>query len=156
MPDHTIASTIKAMFIRLLIPHLHTTVSWRKWRGNSIYHCHDRDTWSTLYHSVRSRPRVYCPFHCMYLCSPIISILLVSPPIGERFVWSVFLYDYLICFHLRSRLLSVPVPLYLLIWYTSGNRPRTSPGLLIVLRELHWSSACPTPWALPHTFYSSI
>ena len=156
MPDHTIASTIKAMFIHLLIPHLHTTVSWRKWRGNSIYHCHDRDTRSTLYHSVRSRPRVYRPFHCMYLHFPIVSIFLVSLPIGERFVQSVFPYDYLICFHLRSRLLSVPVPLYLLIWYASGNRPRTSPGLLIALRELRWLSACPTPRASPCTFYNSI
>ena len=112
---------------------------------NMMGHCHDCDTRSTLYHSIRSRPRIYRPFHCMYLCSPIISILLVSPPIGERFVLSVFLYDYLICFHLRSWLLSVPIPLYLLIRYTSGNWPRTSPGLLIALRELRWSSACLTP-----------
>ena len=98
--------------------------------------CHDRDTRSTLYHSVRSRPHVYRPFHCMYLRFPIVSIFLVLLPIGERFVRSVFPYDYLICFRLRSWLLSVPVPLYLLIRYTSGNRPRTSPGLLIALREL--------------------
>ena len=119
-------------------------------------YCHDRDTRSTLYHSVQLHPRVYCPFHCMYLCSPIISILLVSPLIGERFVRSIFPYDYLICFHLRSRLLSVPIPLYLLIRYTSGNRPQTSLGLLITLHELRWSSACPTPRASPRTFYSSI
>ena len=77
--------------------------------------CHDRDTRSTLYHSVRLRPRVYRLFHCMYLRFPIVSIFLVSLPIGERFVRSIFPYDYLICFHLWSRLLSVPVPLYLLI-----------------------------------------
>ena len=85
--------------------------------------CHDRDTRSTLYHSVQSHPHIYRPFHCMYLCFPIVSIFFVLLPIGERFVQSVFLYDYLICFRLRSRLLSVPVPLYLLIQYTSGNRP---------------------------------
>ena len=34
---------------------------------------------------------------CMYLRSLIISILLVSPPIGEHFVRSVFPYDFLIC-----------------------------------------------------------
>ena len=118
--------------------------------------CHDRDTRSTLYHSVRSRPRIYCPFHCMYLCFPIVSIFLVSLLIGEHFVRSIFPYDYLICFHLQSRLLSVPIPLYLLIQYASGNRPRTSPGLLIALRELRWSSACPTPRASPRTFYNSI
>ena len=121
--------------------------------ASKIVSCYDRDTWSTLYHSVQSRPRVYRPFHCMYLHFPIVSIFLVSLPIGERFVQSVFPYDYLICFHLRSRLLSVPVPLYLLIWYASGNRPRTSPGLLIALR---WLSACPTPRASPCTFYNSI
>ena len=118
--------------------------------------CHDHDTRSTLYHSIWSRPHVYRPFHCMYLRFPIVSIFLVSLPIGEHFVRSVFPYDYLICFCLRSWLLSVPVPLYLLIQYTSGNRPRTSPGLLITLRELCWSSACPTPRASPHTFYNSI
>ena len=115
--------------------------------------CHDHDTRSTLYHSVQSRPRIYRPFHCMYLCFPIASIFLVSLPIGECFVQSVFPYNYLICFRLRSQLLSVPVPLYLLIRYASGNWPQTSPGLLIVLR---WSSACPTPRASPHTFYNSI
>ena len=129
---------------------------WRKVTMQSLKPCHNRDAWSTLYHSVWLRPRVYRLFHCMYLRSPIISILLVSPPIGEHLVRSVFPYDYLICFHLQSWLLSVPVPLYLLIWYTSGNRPQTSPGLLIALCELCWSSACPTPQALPHTFYSSI
>ena len=118
--------------------------------------CHNRDARSTLYHSVRSHPCVYRPFHCMYLRSPIISILLVLPPISECFVWSVFPYNYLICFRLRSRLLSVPVLLYLLIRYTSGNWPQTSPGLLIALRELCWSLACLTPWASPCTFYSSI
>ena len=118
--------------------------------------CHDRDTQSTLYHSIQLHPRVYRPFHCMYLRSLIISIVLVLLLIGERFVQSVFLYNYLICFHLQSRLLSVPVPLYLLIRYTSGNRPQTSLGLLIALCELHWSSACLTPRASPHTFYSSI
>ena len=118
--------------------------------------CHNRDTWSTLYHSVRSRPRIYHLFHCMYLHSPIISILFVSPPIGECFVWSVFPYNFLICFCLWSQLLSVPILLYLLIRYASGNRPQTSPGLLIVLRELCWSSACLTPRALPRTFYNSI
>ena len=115
--------------------------------------CHDHDTRSTLYHSVRSCPHIYHPFHCMYLCSLIISILLVSPLISERFVQSIFPYDYLICFHLRSRLLSVPVLLYLLIQYASGNWPWTSPGLLITL---HWLSACPAPRASPHTFYNSI
>ena len=111
----------------------------------SACHCHDCDTRSTLYHSVRLCPRIYHPFHCMYLRFPIISILLVSPPIGKRFVQSVFPNDYLICFHLRSRLLSVPILLYLLIQYASGNQPQTSPGLLIALHELCWSSACPTP-----------
>ena len=120
------------------------------------YLCHDHHTRSTLYHSVWSHPRIYCPFHCMYLHSPIISILLVSPPIGEHFVQSVFPYDYLICFCLWSQLLSVPIPLYLLIRYASGNRPQTSPGLLIALCELHWSLACPTPQASPCTFYNSI
>ena len=67
--------------------------------------------------------RIYRLFHCMYLCFPIASIFFVSPPIGERFVRSVFPYDYLICFRLRSQLLSVPVSLYLLIRYASGNRP---------------------------------
>ena len=122
----------------------------------SMRYCHDRDSRSTLYHSIQSRPCIYRPFHCMYLRSPIISILLVLPLIGERFVWSIFPYDYLICFHLRSRLLSVPVPLYLLIQYTLGNWPRTSPGLLITLHELCWSLACPTPRASPCTFYNSI
>ena len=118
--------------------------------------CHDHDTRSTLYHSVRSRPRVYRPFHCMYLWFLIISILFVLPPIGECFVWSVFPYDYLMCFHLQFRLLTVPIPSYLLIQYTSGNQPRTSLSLLIVLRKLRSSTACPTPRASPHTFYSSI
>ena len=118
--------------------------------------CHDCDTWSTLYHSVWSHPHVYRPFHCMYLHSPIISVLLVLPLISECFVWSIFPYDYLICFCLQSRLLSVPILLYLLIRYTSGNRPQTSLGLLITLHELRWSSACPTPRASPCTFYSSI
>ena len=121
-----------------------------------IHYCHDCDTRSTLYHSVQSRPCIYCPFHCMYLWFAIISILFVSPPIRECFVRSVFPYDYLMCFHLRFRLLTVPVLSYLLIWYASGNWPQTSPSLLIVLRELHSSTACPTPRALPHTFYSSI
>ena len=123
---------------------------------NESQMCHDRDTRSTLYHSVRSRPHIYRPFHCMYLHFPIVSIFLVSLPIGERIVRSVFPYDYLICFHLRSRLLSVPVSLYLLIRYASGNRPQTSLGLLIALHELRWSSACPTPRASPCTFYNSI
>ena len=100
--------------------------------------------------------RVYRPFHCMYLRFLIVSIFFVSPPIGERFVRFVFPYDYLICFRLRSRLLSVPVPLYLLIRYGSGNRPRTSPSLLIALHELCWSSACLTLRASPRTFYNSI
>ena len=118
--------------------------------------CHDRDIWSTLYHSVRLCPCVYRLFHCMYLCFPIISILLVSPLIGEHSVRSISPYDYLICFCLRFWLLSVPDLLYLLIRYASGNWPWTSPGLLIMLRELRWSSACPTPRALPCTFYNSI
>ena len=100
--------------------------------------------------------RVYRPFHCMYLHFPIASIFFVSPPISERFVWSIFPYNYLICFRLRSRLLSVPVPLYLLIRYASGNWPRTSLSLLIALCKLRWSSACPTPRASPRTFYNSI
>ena len=101
--------------------------------------CHNHDTQSTLYHSVQLHPHVYCPFHCMYLSFPIISILLVSPPIGECFVHSVSPYDYLICFHLRFRLLTVPIPRYLLIQYASGNWSRTSPSLLIMLRKLHSS-----------------
>ena len=69
--------------------------------------CHDHDTRSTLHHSVWSCPCNYHPFHCMYLWFLIISILLVSPPIGECFVHSVSPYNYLICFHLQS-----PVTLY--------------------------------------------
>ena len=118
--------------------------------------CHDCDTQSTLYHSVRSWPHIYHPFHCMYLWFPIISILFVSPPIGECFVRSVFPYNYLMCFCLWFRLLTVLIPSYLLIWYTLGNWPWTSLSLLIALCELHSLMACPTPRAVPHTFYSSI
>ena len=32
-----------------------------------LSNCHDCDTQSTLYHSVRSHPHVYSLFHCMYL-----------------------------------------------------------------------------------------
>ena len=104
---------------------LYTNPLWIHWAwlsrlnlpGVKEPNCHDHDTQSTLYHSIRSHPCVYHLFHCMYLCFLIVSILLVSPLIGEHFVQSIFPYDYLICFHLRFWLLSVPVPLYLLITY---------------------------------------
>ena len=120
--------------------------------------CHNHDTQSTLYHSIWSRPHVCCLFHCIYLCFLIFSILLVSPLIGECSVHSVSPYDYLICFHLQFWLLSVPIPLYLLIWYTLGNWSPISPGLLIMLHNCarRCSLAFPTPWASPRTFYSSI
>ena len=120
--------------------------------------CHNHDTRSTLYHSVWSCPRVCHPFHCMYLHFLIISILLVLPLIGECSVCSVSPYDYLICFRLQFRLLSVPISLYLLIQYTSGNRSPISPGLLISLCDCtrRCSSVFLTPQASPCTFYSSI
>ena len=139
----------------------HVAVAMAHWLGAVIiwsiwWYCHDRDIRSTLHHSVWLCPHVYRPFHCMYLCFLIVPILFISPPIGEHFVQSVCPYDYLMCFHLWFQLFIVPVPIYLLIWYTSGNQPRTSPSLLIALHELCSSLACPTLWALPHTFYCSI
>ena len=76
-------------------------------------YCHDRDTRSTLYHSIQLCPRICCPFHCMYLCFPIVSTLLVSPLIGEHSVRSASLYDYLICFHLRSPVILCSHPILL-------------------------------------------
>ena len=141
-----------------MLQRVEESIAWQRSNKETgrLRRCHNRDTRSTLYHSVQLRPCIYCPFHCIYLDSLIISILLVLPLIGECFVRSIFPYDYLICFRLQSQLLSVPVPLYLLIRYASGNQPRTSPGLLIMLCELCWLLACPTPRALPHTFYNSI
>jgi len=51
-------------------------------------------------------PVPYCPIastrspsvYSMYSPFPFLSICLVAPPIGERAVQSVSLYDYLICF----------------------------------------------------------
>ena len=63
-------------------------------------YCHNHDTWSTLYHSIWSCACIYLPFHHMYLCFPIITILLVSPLISKHSVYSISLYGYLICFHL--------------------------------------------------------
>ena len=90
---HRKYSTLVHCFISTLYSELHGLQS----EINFVTTCHDHDTRSTLYHSVWSCPCVYRPFHCMYLHSPIISILLVSPPISERFIWSVFPYDFLIC-----------------------------------------------------------
>ena len=101
--------------------------------------CHNCDIWSTLYHPVWLCPHVYCPFHCMYLCFLIVSILLVLPPIGKCSVCSISPYNYLICFHLWFQLLTVPIPIYLLIQYVLGIWSPISPSLLIVLHELHLS-----------------
>ena len=130
-----------------------STTPLHLWRS-----CHDCDTWSTLYHSVQLRPHVYCPFHCMYLCFPIFSTLLVLPLISECSVHSISLYNYLLCFRLQFWLLSVPVLLYLLIQYALGNQSPISLGWLIVLHDCahHCSSAFLTPRAFPCTFYSSI
>ena len=120
--------------------------------------CHNCDTQSTLYHSIWLCPHIYHPFHCMYLRFPIISILLVFPLISECSVCPISPYDYLICFHLQFQLPSVPIPLYLLIQYTLGNRSPIPPGLLITLHNCthHCLLVFPTPQASPHTFYSSI
>ena len=75
--------------------------------------CHDCDTRSTLYHSIWSHPHVYHLFHCMYLCFPIFSTLLVSPLLSEHSVCSVSLYDYLICFHLWSLVILCSCPILL-------------------------------------------
>ena len=48
--------------------------------------------------------------YSMYSPFPFLSICLVVPPIGERVVRSVSLYNYLICFLSCFRSLYVPVP----------------------------------------------
>jgi len=63
-------------------------------------------------------PVPYCPIastrspsvYSMYSPFPFLSICLVAPPIGERVVRSVSLYNYLICFLSCFRSLYVPVP----------------------------------------------
>ena len=65
-------------------------------------------------------PVPYCPIasmhspsvYSMYSPFPFLSICLVAPPIGERIVRSVCLYDYLICFLSRFRSLYIPVPFH--------------------------------------------
>jgi len=65
-------------------------------------------------------PVPYCPItstcspsvYSMYSPFPFLSICLVVPPIGERIVRSVSLYDYLICFLSCFRSLYVPVPFH--------------------------------------------
>ena len=112
------------------------------------------DTWSTLsYHSVWSCPCIYCLFHCMYLCFLIDSILLVLSLISECFVHSVSPYNYLICFHLQFQLLTVPIPIYLLIWYALGIQSHTSLSLLIMLCKLCSSLLISIPDPLSITLY---
>jgi len=53
-------------------------------------------------------PSVYS----MYSPFPFLSICLVAPPIGERIVQFVSLYDYLICFLSCFRSLYVPIPFH--------------------------------------------
>ena len=106
-------------FIGTLLCSLHRWV----WRFHSLlrytddilciyshYCCHDHDTQSTLYHSIRLCPRICCLFHCMYLCFPIVSTLLVLPLIGEHSVHSVSPYDYLTCFCLQSPVILCSCP----------------------------------------------
>jgi len=95
-------------------------------------------------------PSVYS----MYSPFPFLSICLVAPPIGERVVRSVSLYDYLICFLSRFRLLYVPVPIPLLIRCLSVIRLSHLPYLLSAQCDCaRHSSVIPTPRTSPHPFY---
>jgi len=73
--------------------------------------CHDRDIRSpcTL---LSDRVHVFAICLLYVLPFPFLSICLVAPPIGERIVRSVSLYDYLICFLSCFQSLYVPVPFH--------------------------------------------
>jgi len=107
-------------------------------------------------------PVPYCPIastrspsvYSMYSPFPFLSICPVSPPIGERVVCSVSLFDYLICFLSRFRLLYVPVPVPLLIQCLSVIRLSHLPYLLSVQRDCACRlSVIPTSRTSPHPFY---
>jgi len=88
--------------------------SWRSWRGFRSWispDCHDRDIRSpcTL---LSDCVHTFAVCLLYVLPFPFLSICSVSPPIGERIVRSVSLYDYLICFLSCFRSLYVPVPFH--------------------------------------------
>ena len=116
--------------------------------------CHDRDIRSpcTL---LSDRVHAFA-VHLLYVLPfPFLSICPVSPPIGERVVRSVSLFNYLICFLSRFRLLYVPVPVPLLIQCLSVIRLSHLPYLLSAQRDCaHRSSVIPTSRTSPHPFYS--
>jgi len=115
--------------------------------------CHDRDIRSpcTLFsdrvHMFAVRLLYVLPF-------PFPSICPVSPPIGEHVVRSVSLFDYLICFLSRFRLLYVPVPVPLLIRCLSVIRLSHLLYLLSVQRDCaRHSLVIPTSRTSPLPFY---
>jgi len=108
--------------------------------------CHLADV-SDRVHAFAVRLLYVLPF-------PFLSICPVSPPIGERVVRSVSLFNYLICFLSRFRLLYVPVPVPLLIQCLSVIRLSHLPYLLSAQRDCaHRSSVIPTSRTSPHPFY---
>jgi len=115
--------------------------------------CHDRDIRSpcTL---ISDRVHTFAVRLLYVLPFPFLSICPVSPPIGEHIVRSVSLFDYLICFLSCFRLLYVPVPVPLLIRYSSVIRLSHLPYLLSPQRDCaRRSSVIPTPRTSPHPFY---
>jgi len=116
-------------------------------------YCHNRDIRSpcTLF---SDRVHVFTVRLLYVLPFPFLSICPVSPPISERVVRSVSLFDYLICFLSHFRLLYVPVPVPLLIQCLLVIRLSHLPYLLSVQRNCaRRSSIIPTSRTSPHPFY---
>jgi len=123
------------------------------WRIPMHGACHDHDIRSpcTLF---SNRVHMFAVRLLYVLPFPFLSICPVSPPISECVVRSVSLFDYLICFLSRFRLLYVPVPVPLLIQCLSVIWLSHLPYLLSVQRDCtHCSSVIPTSRTSPHPFY---
>jgi len=121
------------------------------WNHKGLCHDHDIRSPCTL---LSDRVHTFAVRLLYVLPFPFLSICPVSPPIGERVVRSVSLFNYLICFLSRFRLLYVPVPVPLLIRCLSVIRLSHLPYLLSTQRDCaRRSSVIPTSRTSPHPFY---